>query len=255
MPRSFLKTSALLIYPLMAIYALLLVPAYEIIAFDVTLASTLLFDAVDILMGWVEIAALALMLPFLITAVYRAGSAKACRALYLLLGGAFMLKYVGAIFALSIVHGALDATLNYGSYLLSLVLELLPLALTVLLVHRYTVNESLTLAARRKALEKLGMPLEAKEEPLPFTRLFDRRNPLQKMMLLAVSIIFALRLLAYIMSEVAYIILGFSFTLSDLPVTLLYAFLTVLLPCFLGLVLCIGGSKAAARAYPSVDMD
>ncbi|MBQ4273489.1 MAG: ATP-binding cassette domain-containing protein, partial [Clostridia bacterium] len=157
MPRSFLKTSALLIYPLMAIYALLLVPAYEIIAFDVTLASTLLFDAVDILMGWVEIAALALMLPFLITAVYRAGSAKACRALYLLLGGAFMLKYVGAIFALSIVHGALDATLNYGSYLLSLVLELLPLALTVLLVHRYTVNESLTLAARRKALEKMEL--------------------------------------------------------------------------------------------------
>ncbi|MBE6605013.1 MAG: hypothetical protein E7639_04850 [Ruminococcaceae bacterium] len=249
MPRSFLKASALLVYPLMVIYAFLLVPAYEIIAFDITLASTLLFDGVDMLMGWVEIIVLALALALLITAVYRAGSAVRCRALYILLGGALLLKYIGSIIALSVVHGALDATLNYGSYVLSLLLELLPLALAVLLTHRYTVRTNADAAIRKKALERLSAAPEAQVDLLPFKNPFHRPNPLQKIALLALGLICAIRLLAYIMNEIAYVILGFSFKASDLPVTLLYAFLTVLLPCFIGYLLCVCTTKLAAKAY------
>lgn len=250
MPRSFLKTSALLIYPLMAIYALLLVPAYEIIAFDVTLASTLLFDAVDMLMGWVEIIALSLLVALLMTAVYRAGSAKACRALYILAGGALLVKYIGSVIALSVVHGALDTTLNYGSYLVSLLLELLPLVLVVFLTHRYTVTANAEALARKKALERLGASPAATVDLLPLKSPFARPNPLQRIALLAVGLICTVRLIAYIMNEVAYVILGFSFKASDLPITLLYAFLTVLLPCFIGYVLCIYATRPATRAYP-----
>lgn len=245
MPRSFLKASALLVYPLMAIYAFLLVPAYEIIAFDVTLSSTLLFDAADMLMSWVEIIALSLIVSLLIVAVYRTGTAKACRALYVLVGGAFLLKYIGAVIALSIVHGALDSTLNYVSYLVSLLLELLPLALAAFLTHRYTAAAQADANARRKALQRLGSAPEASVDLLPFHRIFDRQNPLQRFTLLSIGVITAFRLLAYIMSEIAYIMLGFSFTVGDLPVTLLYAFLTVLLPCFLGYLLAYPVTKTA----------
>lgn len=249
MPRSFLKASALLVYPLMAIYAFLLVPAYEIIAFDVTLASTLLFDGVDMLMGFVEIITLSLAVALLITAVYREGSAKPCRALYVLLGGALLLKYVGSIIALSVVHGALDATLNYGSYLLSLLLELLPLALTVLLTHRYTVAANANATIRKKALERLGAAPEESIDLLPFKNPFHSQNPLQKIALLALGLVCAIRLLAYVMNEIAYIILGFAFSASDLPVTLLYAFLTVLLPCFIGYLLCVCTTRLSTKAY------
>ena len=129
MPKSFLKTAALFVFPVVILYALILVPAFEIIACDIMLMDTLLFDTVDLLMQWAEIFALALILSFLLVGVARATSLGDCRNLFYLLGGALLFKYLGAILALSVVHGSFDVTSDYGSYVLALALELLPCVL------------------------------------------------------------------------------------------------------------------------------
>ena len=249
MTRSFLKKSALLVYPIMAVYALLIVPIFKIIATDVTLANTLWLDGVDLLMVITEAAAPSIMVALLVAGVYRTGSARFCRALYYLLGGALLLKYVGSIVALVVVHGgALDATFNFGSYAVSLLLDVLPLALATFLTHRYVTTANENQAIRKKAMERLGNAPEEMPDHLPFKKLFDPQNPLQYIAIIALTLIFAIRLLSYIMNEVAYIILGFAFQASDIPVTLLYAFLTVLLPSFIGYLLCFMTTKLVGGA-------
>ena len=93
MPKSFLKAVAILVFATMALYALVLVPLFEIIACDIMLMDTLLFDAIDLLIQWTEIFALILVLAFLLIGVEKAGNANDCRSLFLLLGGALLFKY------------------------------------------------------------------------------------------------------------------------------------------------------------------
>ena len=64
MSKPFLKIAALLVFPVMILYALVLVPSFEIIASDIMLMNTLLLDAVDLLMQWAEIFALILIMAF-----------------------------------------------------------------------------------------------------------------------------------------------------------------------------------------------
>lgn len=237
MPKKFLKIAALAVFLTMALYALILVPAYEIIACDIMLMDTLLFDIVDLVMQWVEVLALVLICAFLTVGVYRTGNANACRTLYFLLGGALLFKYIGAILALSVVHGAFDATLSYGSYAISLLLELIPAALTVYLTHRYTVAIRHEDAAKKKAAATLGLHFTPTASQLPFAHLFDRTNPVQKVAYISLGVLTAIRLLAFAASEIAFSMLGFAYQLSDLPVSLLYCFLLILLPCFIGYIL------------------
>jgi len=249
MPKPFLKTTAILILPIMALYALVLVPAFEIISCDIMLMNTLWFDAVDLLLQWTEILALVFILAALLVGIARSRDLAACRPLFLLSGGALLLKYVGAILALSVVHGSFDATLNYGSYLISLLLELLPCVLLVFLAYRHvTVG-----AARKKELARaaavLGEDLPTESGKLPFKALFDRGNPLQRIVYIALGTLTALRTLAYLATEIAYSMLGFSYHVSDLPITLLYLFLLVLLPSFIGYLLCFATVKLFTRKW------
>ena len=249
MPKSFLKTAALFVFPVIALYALILVPAFEIIACDIMLMHTLLFDAVDLLMQWVEIFALALILSFLLVGVARADSLGDCRNLFYLLGGALLFKYVGAILALSVVHGSFDVTSDYGSYLLSLVLELLPCALLVWLTHRRKTADDAQKKDLARAAKTLGEVLPEESDPLPFTALFGRNNPLQRIAYLTLGVLTAIRALAFIASEIAYTMLGFAPSASDLPVMLLYFFLLILIPCFVGYLILYGAVRFAAKRF------
>lgn len=233
MSKPFLKIAALLVFPVMILYALVLVPSFEIIASDIMLMNTLLLDAVDLLMQWAEIFALILIMAFLLVGTLHTESLLDCKPLFYLLGGALLLKYVGAILALSVVHGSFDTTLDYGSYLVSLLLELLPCLVLVWLTWRQKTAQAAQKNAFKRAAAVLGEALEDKEN-LPFTALFDRQNPLQRIAYIALGIFSTLRIIAFVASEIAYTMLGFSFTVTDLLITLLYFFLLILLPCFIG---------------------
>lgn len=247
MQKSFLKAAALTLFPIMALYSLVLVPSFEVIACDIMLMNTLLLDTVDLLMQWVEILALVLILSFLLVGVARAKALTDCHNLFLLLGGALLFKYIGAILALSVVHGAFDATLDYGSYIVSLLLELVPCFILTWLVRRRVEADATQKKAVTRAAAVLGEPLPEKAENLPFTALFDRKNPLQRITYIVLGILTAIRAAAFIASEIAYTMLGFAFRASDLPIMLLYFFLLVLLPSFIGYLLLFVTVKFAEK--------
>ncbi|MBR2464000.1 MAG: hypothetical protein IKB41_01010 [Clostridia bacterium] len=248
MTKSFLKAASIVAFSIMALYALVLVPIYEIVSCDIMLMDTLLFDAIDLFMQWTEIFALILVLAFLLIGVEKAGNANDCRSLFLLLGGAFLFKYVGAVLALSVVHGSLDVTLNYGSYIISLLLELIPCALLIFLTHKYVVTQAKLKKEREHAALILGQEPKSEPMPLPFTKFFDRENPLQKIVYIIIGMIAGIRALSFIASEIAYSMLGFTYHISDLPITLLYLFLLVLLPCFIGYFILYATVKFTLRS-------
>ena len=101
MSKPFLKIAALLVFPVMILYALVLVPSFEIIASDIMLMNTLLLDAVDLLMQWAEIFALILIMAFLLVGTLHTESLLDCKPLFYLLGGALLLMtavyFVGAM--------------------------------------------------------------------------------------------------------------------------------------------------------------
>lgn len=249
MPKSFLKAVAIFVFAVMALYALVLVPLYEIVACDIMLMDTLLFDAIDLLMQWTEIFALTLILAVLLIGVYQTGDVKECRTLFALLGGALVFKYVGAVLSLSVVHGAFDITLNYGAYLVALLLELIPCALLIFLTHKYVTNQSTKEKERARAATILGKHVAPAAPLLPFAKMFDRSNPLQKVAYICLGVLTAIRAIAYIASELAYTMLGFTYHLSDLPITLLYLFLLVLLPCFIGYLILFAVVKFAKKKF------
>ena len=71
MPKKFVKFSAIVIFLAMAVYALLFVPLYSLMATNVNLERSILFDIVDVLMQWSEILSLALILTVLLVGGYR----------------------------------------------------------------------------------------------------------------------------------------------------------------------------------------
>ena len=249
MPKSFLKAVAIFVFAVMALYALVLVPLYEIIACDIMLMDTLLFDAIDLFMQWTEIFALSLILAVLLIGVYQTGDAKKCRALFTLLGGALVFKYVGAVLSLSVVHGAFDITLDYGAYLVSLALELLPCALLVFLTHKYVTSRKAKEKEMARAAAILGESVAPTASLLPFAKMFDRSNPLQKIAYICLGVLTAIRALAYIAAELAYTMLGFTYHISDLPITLLYLFLLVLLPSFIGYLILFATVRFAKKKF------
>ena len=167
--------------------------------------------------------------------MYHEGNAKNFTALYYILGGALIFKYIAAIAALSVVHGSLDFTLDYSGYLVSLLLELIPLVTVTFLTHRYTVRYREQTKAKSRAAKVLGEEMCQEQAALPFGRLFDRKNPLQIVAYIGIGVVAFEHLAAFIASEIAFSMLGATFRLSDLPVTILYAVVLVLLPAFLAL--------------------
>lgn len=253
MSKSFLKTATIAVFAVWALYSLILVPAYEIIASDIMLMNTLWFDAVDLLMQWTEIFGLILMLVFLTVGVYHVGDLKKCTPLFYLLGGALLFKYLGAIIALSVVHGSFDITLDYSGYAVSFLLEVLPCAIVTWLTQKHATNQTVRVHELESAAALLKRDFEHPAALLPFAKLFGKGNPLQKTAYIGVGIVTGARLASFVASEIAYSMLGFAYRLSDLPVSLLYALLLVFIPCFLGYLVFFYTLRLVEKKYPQAN--
>ena len=237
MPKPFVKFSAIVIFLAMAVYALLFVPLYSLMATDVNLERSILFDIVDVLMQWSEIFSLTLLLAVLLVGGYRLGSHEKCKPIYKIALLALLFKYVTAIATLSIINGTLDLTMDYSGYVFSLLIE----GGICVFVAILTVRTATTVRERKKAIanarKRLGDSTAPEKEPFPFASPFERHNPLLRVAAFGVGAVTAFRVLAFIGSEIAFVMMGFTYKLSDLPVSLFYIFLLCLLPSFLAYLL------------------
>ena len=238
MSNKTLKRAPLLCLGAFLLYSLLLVPAFEYVGSDIALASTLLFDAVDILMQWAEFLGAALVMGTLVTAVYTDASANRIRPLITKLTVFLLLKYLLSVITLSIVHGSFfDTTLDFGGYALSFFIEAAIFGTVFYLTLRYTKKREEAEDEKRRALLALSKEYVPEASALPLPAPVALRHALVRILFLGMGIYTAVRAVAYILNEVAFILMGFSFTLADLPVTLLYFLLMVLLPGLLSYLL------------------
>ena len=216
-----------------AVYGAALVPLYNFFYADVVLQNTFWFDLIDGVQQWLEIVGLSLCFGFLIDGVYRF-TIRACRALYLLVGGALLFKYAAS-------HGALILFLNepltfdgvVGSAV-SLCIELVLCAVVVLLAALRIPRAVAAQKARAKAAGTIGEAMNVPAPLLPFKRPFARDNVLQTTALLVMILLAVIRILLWVVNDVAFALFGLAFTAADIPVTLLYWLVLILVPAALG---------------------
>ena len=246
MQRKVLRLPALVIFGIYAIYACILAPLYQFLAADIVLSDTVLLDIVDFFFNLFEILGISASFGFLIHGIYRCG-AKKCRPLYLLLFGALFFKYIASIVAISIVQGSLDLTADFTSYIVSIVIEIAELVFVALLAHRLITSLQNENQRLKNAAATLGQSFTPRGEFFPFRKLFSRINPLQRTAFWGMIAVTALRLISYAIGEIAFSLVGYGFSAGDIPVLLLYAFLLVFIPCFLGYLLSLGCLLLAER--------
>ena len=248
MPKSIFKPFLILMLVVHALYSCVLIPLYQIIACDLVLMDTLWFDAVDLLLQWVEIAGSAVLFAF---AAFSAVQWKKAylKQTVLCLGGVLLFKYVAAIIAISVVYGTLDFTYNYSGYVAAFLIEAGLCALLTVLCYRLVLVRDARIRATQNAATTLGITVEQESPLLPFNSFFDKKNPLLRIVMLAMGVYTALRLLSFILSDIAFSIAGVLFTVEDIPPMLLYWLILILIPCFLAyLLICLLLKKAHKRS-------
>ena len=246
MPKSLLKFFSITMFAFFAFYSGVLVSAYHVISADLVLMDTLWYDAVDLLMQWAEIFGTALLVAFVIFAVYRHGLLP-CKPLFYWMGGALIFKYVVAVIALSVVYGSFDITQDYTGYIVSLLIEAGLAAAAVYFTDKYTLIHNDQARTRQNAAAALGIPAETADPLLPFAKIFGMKNPLQRVVTIVMGIYTVARLAAFIISDIAYSMMGVTFTAADIPVMLVYWILEIFIPCFLGYLLIVFTLKQLNR--------
>ena len=232
MSRSFLRLAALLSFLLATLTSAVLLPAYQLVGKDFVLSATLLYDLVDLLWQWLELFLLALLVALITLGVHQAG-ARGAKPLYAICGATLLFKYIAAIIASSIIEGSFDLTVNYGTTAFSFLLELTVCALTALIVHKATATHKATRRAAENAARRLKTELPPDTPLLPMAKPFARKNPLQNALYLGIGMVTFFYFSSFVASEIAFTMMGYPFSWADLPITLLYLLLTVLLPAFL----------------------
>ena len=232
MSKSFLRISALLAFLFATLTSAVLLPAYRLIGTDFVLSSTLLYDAVDLLWQWLEIFLLSALITLLVIGVHHHGLADA-KPLYYICGGALLFKYVAAILSSAIIAGSFNLTIDYGTTLFAFFLEILMLAVVAFLANHVTTQTNEQNRQTKNAAKRLGAEQAEPTPLLPLTKPFAKGNPLQNVLYLGIGIVAFFRFVSFIASEIAFSMMGFAYTWADLPVSLLYLLLTVLLPSFL----------------------
>lgn len=248
MERKALRLPALVVFGIYAIYGCILAPLYQFLSTDIILSDTIWWDIVDILFNLIEVLGIASSFGFLIHGIYHHGIKK-CRSLYILLGGALLFKYASSIIAISIVGGSLDLTADFTSYLVSILIEIAELLLVIFLSHHWITslqNENQRLKAAAATLEQEFTP---RGEFFPLRKLFCRNNPLQCVALGGMIAVTALRLISYVIGEIAFSLVGYGFSAKDIPIVALYALLLVFIPGFLGYLLSLGCMQLAERNF------
>ena len=250
MPKSFLKISTLITLGVYLLYAAALVPLFEYIICDIALAGTFFVDVVDFLMHWTEFLGATFMILFCALAVYHSRSLTDAKPVFIAQGLVLFFKYLVSIIAFSILHGSfIDFTLNFGSYFGSFFIEAAVVALSTYFVWRFTTKQREQSRQKQNAAKALGIEVEEPTPLLPFTHLFAKGNPLQNALRLGVGIFTGVRLLAFVLGDIAFSKMGFAFKLSDLPITVLYVFLLVLVPGFLSYLLIYLTANKFNRIY------
>ncbi len=224
---------AAVLFGVYAIYGAGLVPLCRVFLTDAVLRQTLWLDLIDGAQQWLEIVGLALCCGFLIDGIRRF-AVRACRMLFLLVGGALLFKYVLSLASLALFLGEPLALGDVGSSALSLVIELAFCAVIAVLAATRIPRAAAAQKARQKAAETLDEADNAPSPLLPFKRPFARDNVLQTTALLAMILLAVIRVLLWIVDEITASLYGYPFTAADIPVTLLYWFLLILLPAAIG---------------------
>lgn len=228
-----LRLPAVVLFSCYLLYGAVLVPLYQMFLTDVVLQNTFWFDLIDAIEQWVEIIGLGLCFGFLIDGIYRF-SVAACRALYFLVGGALLFKYIISAASLILWHGVALSLSDIGSSALAWGIELSISAVVVALSALRIPRAAALQKARQKAAWQLNEQEGAPAPLVPFRRPFERRNVLQTTALYAMVLVTVVRILVYMIDDLTAYAFGLSFTAADIPVTLLYWLLLILLPAAAG---------------------
>ena len=210
MTRSSLRLPAISLFGIFALYGCVLAPLYQYLISDIFLQDTLWLDLVDLLFQHTEIYGDALLLGFLIGAVYRFGIREA-KPMLLLGVGALAFKYLSTVIAISILYGFVDLTGGLTGYLFAFFLEAALAAFGVLLA------------------QKLAVPTKNDGE-IPARPLFSLADRVKASVLYSLLAVLLWRLIAELISEFAF---GFDLRPIDLLVMLIYWIIMILLPIFI----------------------
>ena len=246
MKRNALRLPALVLFGIYAIYSMALIPLYQFLSADFVLSDTIFWDIVDFFLNLFEVLGIAAAIGFVLHSIYRYG-AKKCYPIYILTGGALLFKYVASIIAISIVGGSLDLTADFSSYLISILMELAELGFMVFLGHRLITGLAEKNRTLKNAADALGKPYTPAGQCFPLQGLFHRINPMQRSAFWGMICVAALRLISFIVGEIAFSFVGYGFAAKDIPIILLYAILFVFLPAFLGYLLSLGCMQWSER--------
>lgn len=241
-----LRFPALIVFGIYALYSCVLVPLLQIIYANTVYRATIWYDIVDLLFNYFEIFGMATIFGFLIYAVAHRG-VKACRSYYLLFGGALLFKYAAAIVAAWIVGGSIDLTYDYSGYLVALLLEVTECVFAVLLTHALTTRYQDAATAQKRAARTLGVDAKATDPYLPFHAWLSRINPVQRAAFWSMMLVLGIRWITYIVSDIAYMLMGAIYTWADLPISILYWIVLIVIPCALGYLLSLLCMRLAHR--------
>ena len=253
MNRSDLKIPAIVLFLFYALYGFLLIPLLQSVMMDAVLTDTLWYDLLDLLQHWLEIFGIALTFAFLLHALHR-HTLRECVPLLLLSYGAVIFKYLSSFLSLSFVSGSIDLTMDYSLYLVSFLVEAIEILALALHASRAMRDHRERTLALEKASRTLGAAPAAAAPLLPFPSFFDRSNPLLRSLMTSMASVTVIHCIIEIVSEIAYTMMGAPYHLSDLPITLLYCLLLILIPCFLGYLIAakvaslLEGRAAAKKA-------
>lgn len=246
MEQKALRLPALVLFGIYAVYSIALVPLYQILSADLVLSDTLLWDAVDLALSLFEVLGIGAAIGFLVQGVYRY-TFKGCLKLYYLIAGALLFKYVTSIVSVSIVMGTLDLTADFLSMLVSLLIEAGELALVVFLSHKLVTALCVQNEIRAAGAKVLGAEFIPEGEFYPFRTVFSRQNRLQRTVFWGIVAVLGMRTLSYLIDEIAYTVRFVGFTAKDLPITLVYWLILIVIPCLLAYLLALGCIKLSEK--------
>ena len=227
MRKNALRTPAILIFSIIALYSCVLIPLYQYLITDIVLMDTIWLDIVDLLCQHVEIIGSAVLISFGVFAIFRYRLEGAKSALLLLLG-ALAFKYVAAVVAVSVEFGSVDLTGGLSGYLVAFLIELAIIALAVFLSHRLITPSQIDYDTQKAASKQLGRPF-SKERLYLDSKPLSLKNPIQRILFIGILNIVVWRLAAAVISEFTY---GVLLQPGDIPVILIYWILLILLPAF-----------------------
>ncbi len=205
---------------------------YAYFGTDIVLCYTIWFDVIDVLVRNAEIIVSAMMIAFLVCAVYRYGLAGS-KGVMLLSLGALAYKYVIVIVATFIAVGVVDLTGDILLLAFAILAEIALAALAVLLANKLILPATAQYREKCAAQKALGVPADTNDGCYPLGALFSLKSRLNA------TLVFSILALAlgHAVSFLFYFIGGSPLYLSDIPVMLLYLLLFAALPALLSLII------------------